>query len=441
VAPPPSGWDAGAAPWTTAYPAGVPTTYDYPAVPAGRLLDDAAQDFPHVPAIEYRGYRLTYRKLLDHVDRLATALSAVGVGPGDRIAVVLPNCPQLVICVFAIWRIGAVATMPSRQDAVALAAAEPRVVVILDRWYATAVVPVRDALPSGTAVVVTARADYLPFPRNVLASLRGRFPRVARSHGVLGFADLIRRSHPAPEEPADRLDAIAAISRSACASQRALVINSFQLRLWLPDIVAGDERVLLAVPLSSLTGVVWMLTTVLSAATMIVVDESRAAQRQWAASRARPTIAPLDAAVARDLLRHSWRRGTLSSVRIAVSTDPLDRTVSAQLEQLTDKGRIRRAWGVGGVVTHADPIYGRVRHDAVGLPLPDTEAVVVDPATGQAVPLGSRGHLWLRGPQLGKAAWVDAEVDASLDADGYLVVHATADDDDPPGGAGEHHAG
>ena len=70
---------------------------------------------------------------------------------------------------------------------------------------------------------------------------------------------------------------------------------------------------------------------------------------------------------------------------------------------------------------------GERKIGTVGLPLPDTSAVVVDPSRpGQVAPPGCRGRLWLRGPQLRGADWLDAGVDASLDADGYLRVHEDA---------------
>lgn len=422
--PPTSGWDEGAAPWATTYPAGVPASYPYPGVPVGRLLDDAAQDFPDLTAVEYRRHRMTYRKLADHVDRFASALATLDVGPGDRVSLLLPNCPQLVIALFAAWRRGAAVVVHDPQDPGDVAGADPRVVVVLDRWYARTVAPAQASLRDGTPVIVTARRDYLPFPSNIWASLRGRFSRIPETEDVLWLADLIRRSHPVTGDVEDAVRGEPEVVADATAALRALLVNCFQVRLWLPDVVAGDERVLLAVPLSSLGGIVWMLATVLSAGTMILVDESRAGQRQRAAMRARPTILPFDAALAADLLRSSRLAGSLPSVRIAVSSDAVDADVATRLEQLTDKGRIRRSWGVRGVVTHADPIYGRVRRRSVGLPLPDTQVAVIDPVSGGHRPPGTDGRLWLRGPQLDGDAWVDGGCRAVLDADGYLTLEA-----------------
>ncbi len=425
--PPASGWGTTAAPWVQVYPAGVPSSYRYPTVPAGRLLDDAAQDFPDMVAVEYHRYRLTYRKLLDHADRLATALSALGVNAGDGLALVLPNCPQLIVALFASWRIGATVTLLTPSDPpTAVATTDPRVIVTLDRWYDGTIAPVRSTLRARTDVIVTGRDDYLPFPRNALSTLRRRRP-VSDAENVLRFADLVRRSVPAPQEPTAAATRQGLAANGKAFSQRQLVVNSFQLRLWLPDVVAGDERFLLSVPLTSTLGAVWILTAVLSAATMILVDDARPAQRQRAAMRAKPTILPLDGDVTSDLLRSSWRRGHLRSVRIAVSSEQLDDRAIRHLEELTDKGRIRTAWGIGGLLTHADPVYGRAERGSVGLPLPDTDAVVAA-ADGTIAPLGTRGHLWVRGPQLCGTEWVDTRAQATLGADGYLVVHDHSDD-------------
>src|SRR5690606_33830034 len=101
-----------------------------------------------------------------HADRFATGLQDLGVGPGARVAVLLPNCPQLVICMFATWRVGAELVLLEPDDAAAMVDADPAVVVVLDDWYARRVASHRDALDG--QVVVTGVGDYLPFPDNVL---------------------------------------------------------------------------------------------------------------------------------------------------------------------------------------------------------------------------------------------------------------------------------
>lgn len=422
---PPTGGDT---PWARAYPAGVPTTYPYPAVNAARLLDDAAQDFPDAVAVEFRRYRLSYRKLADHVDRFATALLDQGLGPGAEVAMVLPNCPQLIIALFAAWRIGARVRLLGPDDAPGLADHDPAAIVVLDQWYSDCIAPLRGLLDHEVRLIVTGVGDYLPFPYNVLVPVwrfvRARPVRIPDSAGVLDFADLVRRNLPAPDEPSGADELVALTTDEGDITQRQLVVNSFQLRLWLPDVVAGDERVLLAIPLSSTLGALWIVMSVLAAATMTLVDDRRAAVRQRSAVRAHPTILPFDRVLAKQLLRPARGRATMSSVRIAITRDRLGHKRRRAMEELTDKGRIRSAWGSGGLLTHADPVYGRYVERTVGLPLPDTTVAIADPDDPhRAAAFGTQGRLWLRGPQLRGGNWTDAQVDGTLDADGYLTVH------------------
>jgi long-chain acyl-CoA synthetase len=407
----------------------VPRHYRYPDVGPVRLLDDAAADFPDAVALEYHRYRMTYRKLVDHVDRMATALTAMGARPGDRVALLLPDCPQLVIGLFAAWRVGASVSV-HRPDGPALVDAAPRVVITLDRWYQPHVAPLRGDLPEATQVVVTARHDYFPFPANVVAPLRRmvrrRSQRIPPSERVLRFSELVRRTSPAPARATPTADDRPTVHLSdAALTRRQLVINSFQLRLWMPDVVAGDERVLLTLPMHSSLGVLWLVCATLSAATMVFTDDRRAAGRPRVALRSKPTILPFDHRLADALLGHGVRRARLASVRIALAGQPLSPELRGRMETITDKGRIRRIWGVRGVVTHADPVYGRADPTTVGLPLPDTDVVVVDTADpGVAMPVGRRGRLWMRGPQLSGGAWLDTCLEATVGSDGYLTVHA-----------------
>lgn len=165
-------------PWLASYPVGVPADYDFPRVPLTRLLDDAAASFPDRVALAFLGARLTYRQLKAAVDSFATALAGLGVAKGDRVAIVLPNCPQNVITFFATLRLGAVVVEHNplytetelRHQLVDCGA---KVVVCLDRVYDTLAAVRRDnALEH---VVVTSMADYLPSS----ARLKLRLPLAA----------------------------------------------------------------------------------------------------------------------------------------------------------------------------------------------------------------------------------------------------------------------
>ena len=127
-----------ARPWLASYPAGVPADFASPDVPLTRLLDDAAASFPSRTALAFLGLTLTYRELRDAADHLASGLAGLGVRKGDRVSVVLPNCPQHVLTVFAVLRLGGVVVehdplAPAAELHAQLADCGSRIVVCLDR--------------------------------------------------------------------------------------------------------------------------------------------------------------------------------------------------------------------------------------------------------------------------------------------------------------------
>src|ERR1700753_2736541 len=152
-------------PWLRYYPAGVPAGAEFADGPLTDVLGDAVDRYPRRPALIFLGRKITYRELSDLVDRFADALRGLGVHHGDRVATVLPNCPQAVIAFFATLRRGAIIVQNNPLYTVAelhaqLADSGAKVVVVFDRAYET----VAAAVP-GTRVehvIVTSLTEYLP---------------------------------------------------------------------------------------------------------------------------------------------------------------------------------------------------------------------------------------------------------------------------------------
>src|SRR5207247_7067744 len=95
-------------PWLASYPPGVADHLEYPAIPVYRLLEETAARHPRLPALRFSNVRLTYGELWAQVTRCASALASLGVKPGDRVALMLPNCPQYVVAYYGALRAGAV---------------------------------------------------------------------------------------------------------------------------------------------------------------------------------------------------------------------------------------------------------------------------------------------------------------------------------------------
>ena len=96
-------------PWTTSYPDGVPKTLEpYPEKSLFSVLEESASRFPDRPAIAWFGRHITYRELLKEVEKFSALLAKLGVKQGDRVGLILPNCPQYVIAYYATVRLGAI---------------------------------------------------------------------------------------------------------------------------------------------------------------------------------------------------------------------------------------------------------------------------------------------------------------------------------------------
>lgn len=425
--------------WVSAYPPGVPPTYALPQVALPRLLDDAARDYPdHAGLVDEHG-EIAYVDLREHVDRLATALADAGVAAGDRVLVALPLVRVAPVVLFALWRLGAVAVPVDPQLPAGRLAA-----VVVDADVSAAVVTgeVSAALHDADAVpplLVRATAWEL-VPRR----LRDRLPRPAR-RAELGhvhhlddlLAGALSRTAPTPPDPAD--PAVLAYRprhrdlRGVVLTHRNLVANAFQGRLWVPDIQAGRERVLITDPLHlTVPLTLGLLTGVLAAgAVVLAADVDEPATLAAVIDRHQPTLWPtgperLRALAAPTSRRPLRRRADLTSLRAVVTGGgPLDPAVAAEVERRTGGARVREGYGLAEAspLTHAQPVYGRVHDGTIGLPVTDTVATLVDPED-RTTPVGPGevGMLLVHGPQVAPGYWRRDAATAETFRDGWLVT-------------------
>ena len=124
-------------PWVAHYPRDVPAHLEYPAEPVYWLLEEAAERFPNRVACRYYRQEVTYDQLLDQSRRMAAALRARGLQPGERVGMLLPNVPEYLIALFGTWMAGGVAVpinplMVAEEVAALLQSTSCRFVVCLD---------------------------------------------------------------------------------------------------------------------------------------------------------------------------------------------------------------------------------------------------------------------------------------------------------------------
>lgn len=436
-------------PWTAAYPDGVPHDFVFPVVPLTRLLDDAAASFPGQPALVFLGATLTYRELKEQVDHLASALAGLGVKPGDRVAIVLPNCPQNAITFFAVLRLGAVVVQHNplyteHELRHQLADCGATVVVCLDRVYpAVAKVQADTAV---TQVVVTSLSDYLPRTARLRMRLPGRQAKRVRAQlqspvpkgaSVIRFPRLLASaSVPARQAPVDPERDVAVLqytggttglSRGAMLTHHNLVSNAYMNRVWDVGATVGREVTLGVLPLFHVYGLTVCLTSsILLGGTLVLLPRFDLDLVLDAIDRWRPTTFPGVPPIYKALADSPRvREHDLGSIRICISgAMRLPVEVQEQFERISG-ARLVEGYGLTETSpsTHCNPVVGERRPGTIGLPLPGTDCRVVDLADPERqVPVGERGELVIAGPQVFARYWGQQDQAGVFTQDGYLLT-------------------
>lgn len=218
-------------------------------------------------------------------------------------------------------------------------------------------------------------------------------------------------------------------------THRTLLATAFQSRLWVPDVQAGRERVLIAEPVNDIVGsAVGLLSAVLSGATSILVDQTDLPLARLI-EQSQPTLMIARAARLAELSQDTdGRRRDLTSLRVCLTVgEGLRPHEARELEGRTTGARLRPLRGFGDAVpiAHGQPVYGRVMPTTIGLPVTSTLALVVDPDDLGTVREPERpGRLVLHGPQVAARSddadvvdcWLITDLIARVDEHGWFTV-------------------
>lgn len=429
-------------PWLAHYPPGVPHEIDVPRATLPDLLAAAARDFPAAPALLFYGTAIDYATLNDQATRFARALVAAGLRPGERIALVLPNVPQAVICYYGALRAGAtvVLTNPLHEAGSLIRQvedAQSSSIVALSMFHPL-IAQVRERVPF-ERVIYTNLKEYLPSTQRQLFTLlrqerEGHRAPEAEARRSLWMARMMERAQPEIALPPIDPEQTAAIlytggttgeAKGVLHSHRSLVANAAQTSAWIPGAERGRERVLCALPFSHAYGMTSCMNFAVGlAAAMILLPTFETQNVLHAIRRDRPTIFPGVPPMYAAISEVKDARGYgLASLRACISgAAPLPVEVQEGFERIT-RARLVEGYGLteAGPVTHGNPLGGQRRNGYIGVPLPSTEAKIVDAATGADAPAGTIGELLVRGPQVMRGYWNrPAETAEVLSADGWL---------------------
>ena len=254
--------------WFSSYDDGTPTTIEYHDTTLVDNLYRAAREYPNRPALIFLNSSITYAQLLDAVERLATALVALGVQPGSRVAIDMPNLPQFVIAYYGILRAGAIATptnplYTTKEIEHQWSDSGSTIAIVADFIYAQRVAPIKHKLQIQHFIIASI-PEYLRFPLNWLAPLKLKrqdpplIANVESGPHVHHFRKLIEGTTPAPPPKPSDVSAVATllytggttgVSKGAALTHRNLAYNAEQISQWVSWTERGEEVLLTMLPL------------------------------------------------------------------------------------------------------------------------------------------------------------------------------------------------
>jgi len=429
-------------PWVAQYDQEVPAEIGPVSGTLPQLLLQAALKSPQSPALAFYARTMTYGALSAQAARLAQALQDLGLVPGERVAFLLPNCPQLVIAFHAIMRLGAVAVplnplLSPKELNYQLADSGARWLVVLDHLLPK--VEATRARADLVQVIVTGLKDYLPWPLKWLYPVKARRQGLATGFkpgpGLLAWRDLLQ-SRPLDSPPLPGPGDVAVllytggttgVPKAAALTHANLLANVAQINAWLPQVRYGTERLVGLLPFSHSFGLTVCLNWPISQGAMIIVLPRFEMQMLLRAlKKFRPTMLPGVPTLFVALINHpELSRYDLTSLWACISgSAPLPLEVRDRFEALTGC-RILEGYGLteAGPVTHINPIDGRRPAGSMGLPLPGTAVRIMDQETGtRELPVGEVGELVLQGPQVMQKYWQRPDETALALRDGWLYT-------------------
>ncbi len=428
-------------PWLEHYPVEVPVTYDYPKQNLAQFLVESAALYPEQIALDFLGNKMSYKVLLDSVYRFTNALHKLGIRKGDRVAVMLPNCPQAVIAYYGTLLMGGIVVMTNplympRELEYQLKDASVQMIVTLD----VLVNRVKKATEKDPLdyILVTSIKDYLPFPKNWLYSLKTKKtgPPIIYDSSVLSFGSFLKQSTATPNQiPVDADEDLALIqytggttgfAKGVMLTHMNLVANTIQGKLWFYRAEIAKERYLAALPFFHVFGMTVLLNqSIHMAGTLILMPRFDINQILKTMGRLKPTVFPGAPTMYIAVINHpDVHKFDLSSIKICISgAASLPVEVQERFESITG-GTLIEGYGLTETspVTHANNLWEKRKVGSVGIPFPDTDARIVHPESGEEMAQGEIGELIIRGPQVMKGYWQQpGETNKAL-RDGWLYT-------------------
>ncbi len=426
--------------WHKSYPKGVPPQVDIEKITMPEILERTARDFSQKVGFIYMGKKITFGRLNEMVNRFSRALQGLGVKKGDKVGLLLPNIPQVIIANLAAQRIGAVTVMNNplyteRELAHQLNDSDSKVVVSLDLLLPR-LEKIKDQTKFQTVVTCHIN-DFLPFPVKQIFPFvkKDMYRKIPPGKGVYQFMDLLKKYSGNPVANQAQWDDEAVllytggttgVSKGAVLAHSNLSSIVQQFSAWFPELErGGDERLMGVYPIFHSAGYsvsqnliihqAWSAVLVPKPEPDIIIDMIK---------KFKPTFLPGVPTIFMGLLGvKEFREMDLSGVKgYFGGAAPLSQATLNDLRELHG-AVINDVYGAteNAALGTCTPWKGNVKIGTVGVPLPNTDLKIVDLETGEnEMPPGEPGEICLKGPQIMQGYYKRPEETAKVFKDGWL---------------------
>ncbi|MBS4023940.1 MAG: long-chain fatty acid--CoA ligase [Dethiobacter sp.] len=410
-------------PWLKNYT--VRYNLDYPLISLYEYMEQNIKK-PDATAIVFLGQEITYRKLLENINRVATAIAARGIKKGDRIALMMPNCPQYIYTYYAAMRLGVTVTQVNPLYT-------PKELEFL----------IKD---SGSKLLFGVDAVY-PTIKQVKNISDLQEIIIARLKGtevdgeVTWYNDLLEKYEPNP--PAVQISPKEDIAvfqytggttgfpKGAMLTHFNLVANCVQVREHIGEWREknGDKQVysIGVLPYFHSYGMTCSMNAGLAAnETIIVLPMFDITMLLNAIKQYKPALFPAVPTIYNTIANHpDADKYNVDCIEVCNSgAAPMPLELQALFQQRTG-AKLLEGYGLSEAspVTHSNPYNGIRKAGSIGPPYPDTDCKIVDLDTGtRELPVGEEGELILKGPQVMFGYWNRPEETAQALRDGWLYT-------------------
>ena len=429
-------------PWLHHYPEGIDWSTTLTRRALNEYIDDAEIRFAARPAIDFLGRKTTYAQLATHIRQAAKGFQNMGVTKGSRVGLCLPNTPYSVICYFGALRAGATVVnynplYVERELAFQISDSETEIMVTMDlKLLYPKVAAMLSQTESLKQIVVCRMAPILPPVKGLLFGIvkRKEIAAITDDDTTMRFEDLINNDGQPEEVEIDIEQDIAVLqytggttgrSKGAMLTQANLSANISQMLSWFPGLRPGEEKIVGVLPLFHVFAMTAVMNFAVASGTeMILLPRYELEQTLKTLSAKKATLFPAVPTIytainqAPDLAKYD-----LSSIRYCMSGGaPLPLEVKRQFEQITGC-KLVEGYGLSesSPVATCNSMSGTNKENSIGLPVPGTDITIHDlEAPHDLMPVGERGEVWIKGPQIMKGYLNQAEETTDTLRDGWL---------------------